>query len=67
MTEGLRFAIVLRHRAAAGSDVAGMKTVARRSATTPCVLNGSKMWITGASVADWLRGRLRIRPRSTAA
>lgn len=35
-----------------GSDVAGMKTVAKRQGNS-WVLNGSKMWITNGGVADW--------------
>ena len=36
----------------AGSDVAGIKTLARKNGDH-YVLNGEKMWITGASFADW--------------
>jgi acyl-CoA dehydrogenase len=36
----------------AGSDVSGIKTTAKRVGTD-YVINGSKMWITNASVADW--------------
>ena len=36
----------------AGSDVAGIKTIARR-AGDDYVLTGGKMWITNGSVADW--------------
>jgi acyl-CoA dehydrogenase len=36
----------------AGSDVAGIKTLARRVGDD-YALTGSKMWITNASVADW--------------
>jgi len=36
----------------AGSDVAGIKTIARRVGED-YVLTGGKMWITNASVADW--------------
>jgi len=36
----------------AGSDVAGIKTIARRVGDD-YALTGSKMWITNASVADW--------------
>ena len=36
----------------AGSDVQGMKTTAVRKGDT-YVINGSKMWITNAGVADW--------------
>ena len=35
----------------AGSDVQGMKTTAVKQGEY--VLNGSKMWITNAGVADW--------------
>ena len=36
----------------AGSDVQGMKTTAVKQGEK-YVLNGSKMWITNAGVADW--------------
>ena len=36
----------------AGSDVQGLKTTAEKRGDT-YVLNGSKMWITNAGVADW--------------
>lgn len=36
----------------AGSDVAGMRTTAVRKGDV-YILNGSKMWITNAGVADW--------------
>jgi len=52
MIERLRFASYCVTEPQAGSDVAGMKTVARKVGDD-YVLNGSKMWITGASVADW--------------
>jgi len=39
--------------AAAGSDVAGIQTMARRE-DDHYILNGSKTFITNASVADWL-------------
>ena len=52
MTAGLRFASYCVTEPQAGSDVAGMKTIARKVGDD-YVLNGSKMWITGASVADW--------------
>ncbi len=38
--------------AGAGSDVAGIKTVARRVGDE-YVINGSKMWITNGTQADW--------------
>jgi citronellyl-CoA dehydrogenase len=37
----------------AGSDVASIRTVARRDGAD-YVINGSKMWITNATQADWL-------------
>lgn len=36
----------------AGSDVAGIRTIAKKVGNE-YVINGSKMWITNASVADW--------------
>ena len=36
----------------AGSDVSGIRTSAKKTGSE-YVLNGSKMWITNASVADW--------------
>ena len=36
----------------AGSDVSGIRTLAKKVGTD-YVINGSKMWITNASVADW--------------
>lgn len=36
----------------AGSDVAGMRTTAEKKGDK-YILNGSKMWITNAGVADW--------------
>lgn len=36
----------------AGSDVAGIRTRAERRGDE-YILNGSKMWITNASVANW--------------
>jgi acyl-CoA dehydrogenase len=38
----------------AGSDVAGVKTTAVKKGADEWVLNGQKMWITGAGVASWL-------------
>ena len=52
MTEQFRLAAYCVTEPQAGSDVAGMKTVARKSGDD-YVLNGSKMWITNGSVADW--------------
>jgi citronellyl-CoA dehydrogenase len=39
--------------ASGGSDVAAIKTVARKDGTD-YVIDGSKMWITNAAQADWL-------------
>jgi acyl-CoA dehydrogenase len=36
----------------AGSDVSGIRTLAKKVGTD-YVINGAKMWITNASVADW--------------
>ena len=52
MTEACRFAAYCVTEPQAGSDVAGMKTVARKVGDD-YVLKGQKMWITSASVADW--------------
>jgi acyl-CoA dehydrogenase len=52
MTESLVFASYAVTEPDAGSDVAGIKTRAVRDGDG-YVLNGSKMWITGASRASW--------------
>ena len=52
MTEECRFAAYCVTEPQAGSDVLGIKTTARRVGDD-YVLNGQKMWITSASVADW--------------
>src|SRR5258706_2060253 len=39
--------------ASGGSDVAAIKTIARKDGSD-YVINGSKMWITNAAQADWL-------------
>ena len=52
MVKEFKFAAYCVTEPDAGSDVAGIKTVARR-AGNDYVLNGSKMWITNGSVADW--------------
>lgn len=52
LTNELKFAAYCVTEPAAGSDVAGIKTTARR-AGNEYVLNGQKMWITNAGVADW--------------
>ena len=55
--------------AGAGSDVAALKTTARKDGDD-YVINGSKMWITNGPQADWCcllantgRGRRRTRTR----
>jgi len=52
MTKEFKFAAYCVTEPDAGSDVAGIKTVARRVGSD-YVLNGAKMWITNGSVADW--------------
>ena len=52
MTEKLTFAAYAVTEPNAGSDVAGIKTRAVRDGED-YVLNGSKMWITGAGHASW--------------
>ncbi len=52
MTEELRFAAYAVTEPGAGSDVAGIATRATRDGDD-YLLNGHKMWITGASHADW--------------
>jgi acyl-CoA dehydrogenase len=52
MTEQLLFAAYCVTEPAAGSDVAGIKTTARKVGDE-YVLNGQKMWITNAGVASW--------------
>jgi acyl-CoA dehydrogenase len=52
MTREFKLAAYCVTEPQAGSDVQGIKTVARR-AGDDYVLKGSKMWITNGSVADW--------------
>jgi acyl-CoA dehydrogenase len=52
MCEELRFASYAVTEPDAGSDVMGIKTTARKVGGE-YVINGQKMWITGAGVADW--------------
>jgi acyl-CoA dehydrogenase len=52
MTKEFRLAAYCVTEPQAGSDVAGMRTTARKVGDD-YVLNGSKMWITNGSVADW--------------
>ncbi len=52
MVEELSFAAYCVTEPDAGSDVAGIKTMARRVGDD-YVINGEKMWITGASKSSW--------------
>lgn len=52
MTKELRFAAYCVTEPQSGSDVSGVKTAARRVGDE-YVLNGNKIWITNAGVADW--------------
>jgi len=52
MVEEFKFAAYCVTEPDAGSDVAGIKTVAKRSGDD-YIINGSKMWITNGGVADW--------------
>lgn len=52
MTEELKFAAYCVTEPGAGSDVAGLRTTAAKVGND-YVLNGAKMWITNAGVADW--------------
>ncbi len=52
MTKEFRLAAYCVTEPQAGSDVQGIKTVARKEGDD-YVLKGSKMWITNGSVADW--------------
>ncbi|MFN7145633.1 MAG: acyl-CoA dehydrogenase family protein [Myxococcota bacterium] len=52
MTEQLQLCAYAVTEPGAGSDVQGMRTTAVKQGDT-YVLNGSKMWITNAGVADW--------------
>jgi acyl-CoA dehydrogenase len=52
MTREFRLAAYCVTEPQAGSDVQGIKTVARKSGGD-YALKGSKMWITNGSVADW--------------
>ncbi|GAB6033682.1 hypothetical protein CHUAL_013738 [Chamberlinius hualienensis] len=53
MTEELTFASYAVTESVAGSDVAGIKTTVKKSGDD-YVLNGQKMWISNAGVANWL-------------
>lgn len=52
MTEAVLFAAYCVTEPGAGSDVAAVKTTARRVGEE-YILNGQKMWITNAGVANW--------------
>jgi len=52
MTEAPLLAAYCVTEPEAGSDVQGIKTIARKTGGE-YVVNGEKMWITGASVANW--------------
>jgi acyl-CoA dehydrogenase len=52
LTSELSFASYCVTEPGAGSDVSGIKTQAKKSGSD-YVLNGSKMWITGAGHASW--------------
>ena len=52
LTEEARMVAYAVTEPGAGSDVQGMRTTAERKGDT-WILNGSKMWITNAGVADW--------------
>ncbi|NVB80680.1 MAG: acyl-CoA dehydrogenase [Kofleriaceae bacterium] len=50
---GEQIASIAVSEASGGSDVAAIKTVAKKDGSD-YVINGSKMWITNAAQADWL-------------
>lgn len=52
MSQDLLFASYAVTEPEAGSDVMGIKTTARKVGND-YVINGQKMWITGAGVAEW--------------
>ncbi len=52
LVEELKFAAYGVTEPGAGSDVQGIKTVARKVGSD-YVINGNKMWITNAGVAEW--------------
>jgi acyl-CoA dehydrogenase len=52
MSEKLMFCAYAVTEPGAGSDVAGIRTTAKRVGDE-YILNGSKMWITNAGFADW--------------
>ncbi len=52
LTAEPKFAAYCVTEPGAGSDVSGIRTTAKKDGSD-YVINGSKMWITNASVADW--------------
>jgi acyl-CoA dehydrogenase len=52
LTSGFSFCSYCVTEPGAGSDVSGIKTTAKKTGSD-YVLNGSKMWITGAGHASW--------------
>lgn len=52
LTAAPKFAAYCVTEPGAGSDVSGIRTVAKKDGTD-YVIDGSKMWITNASVASW--------------
>ncbi len=50
---GEQVAAIAVSEASGGSDVAAIKTIAKKDGSD-YVINGSKMWITNAAQADWL-------------
>src|SRR5262249_79010 len=52
LTGAPKYAAYCVTKPGAGSDVSGIRTVAKKDGSD-YVINGSKMWITGASVAHW--------------
>ncbi|HEX4248041.1 MAG TPA: acyl-CoA dehydrogenase family protein [Pseudonocardia sp.] len=52
---------------AAGTDLQGIRTVARRTASGDYVVNGTKMWITNARYADPLPVLVKTDPDTTPA
>jgi acyl-CoA dehydrogenase len=64
MTERLSFSAYAVTEPEAGSDVARVKTTARKVGND-YVLNGVKWWITGGSVASWYFVLARVDDRQT--
>jgi alkylation response protein AidB-like acyl-CoA dehydrogenase len=49
----------------AGSDMLALRTKASRSSAGDFVVNGQKMWTSGAHLADWIFTLVRTEPDST--